>query len=201
MVLERQEAQEHVPSSHYYFQSISLDLNFRNFYGSGGGAPSATKIPENSKEPEITKAPGNNNEPGEPENTDGGVLEDTNNNQPVNADTTGEDKGQGSTAVSGKKLVIKKTKITMKAGQKSNIKITSQLNTKVTYKSLNPSVAVVSKKGRQGIYIFLIKIYLFFPYLCYVCKHLACHQYRITKNYYTSGILKNKYLVILFILK
>lgn len=33
----------------------------------------------------------------------GGVLEDTNNNQPVNADTTGEDKGQGSTAVSGKK--------------------------------------------------------------------------------------------------
>ncbi len=120
----------------------------------GGGAPSATKIPENSKEPEITKAPettkapGNNNEPGEPDNTDGSVPEDTDNNQPVNADTTGDDKGQGSTTATSKgKLVLKRTKLTLKPGQKSKIKITSKINTKVTYKSLNPSIAIVSKKG------------------------------------------------------
>lgn len=45
------------------------------------------------------------------------------------------------------KLELKKKKITLKKGQKAKIKITSKLNTSVTYKSLKPSVATVSKKG------------------------------------------------------
>jgi len=45
------------------------------------------------------------------------------------------------------KLTLKKSKITLKKGQKAQIKITSKLTTGVTYKSLKPSVATVSKKG------------------------------------------------------
>lgn len=45
------------------------------------------------------------------------------------------------------KLELKKKKITLKKGQKAKIKITSELKTSVTYKSLKPSVATVSKKG------------------------------------------------------
>lgn len=37
--------------------------------------------------------------------------------------------------------------MTLKEGQKSQIKITSKLNTKATYKSLNIAIATVSKKG------------------------------------------------------
>lgn len=44
-------------------------------------------------------------------------------------------------------LKLKKNKITLKKGQKAKIKITSKLTTGVTYKSLKPSVATVSKKG------------------------------------------------------
>lgn len=44
-------------------------------------------------------------------------------------------------------LKLKKNKITLKKGQKAKIKITSKLTTSVTYKSLKPSVATVSKKG------------------------------------------------------
>lgn len=45
------------------------------------------------------------------------------------------------------KLKLKKNKITLTKGQKTTIKITSELNTSVTYKSLKPSVAAVNKKG------------------------------------------------------
>lgn len=45
------------------------------------------------------------------------------------------------------KLKLKKNKITLTKGQKTTIKITSELNTSVTYKSLKPSVATVNKKG------------------------------------------------------
>lgn len=44
-------------------------------------------------------------------------------------------------------LKFKKNKITLNKGQKAKIKITSKLTTSVTYKSLKPSVATVSKKG------------------------------------------------------
>lgn len=44
-------------------------------------------------------------------------------------------------------LKLKKSKITLNKGQKAKIKITSKLTTSVTYKSLKPSVATVSKKG------------------------------------------------------
>ncbi len=44
-------------------------------------------------------------------------------------------------------LKLKKNKITLKKGQKAKIKVTSKLTTGVTYKSLKPSVATVSKKG------------------------------------------------------
>ena len=45
------------------------------------------------------------------------------------------------------KLSLKKKKIKLKKGQKAKIKITSELNTKVVYKSLKPSVATVNKNG------------------------------------------------------
>ncbi len=45
------------------------------------------------------------------------------------------------------KLNFKKNKITLTKGQKVKIKITSELNTGVTYKSLKPSVATVNKDG------------------------------------------------------
>lgn len=45
------------------------------------------------------------------------------------------------------KLNLKKNKITLTKGQKVKIKITSELNTNVTYKSLKPSVATVNKDG------------------------------------------------------
>lgn len=44
-------------------------------------------------------------------------------------------------------LSLKKKKIKLKKGQKAKIKITSELNTKVVYKSLKPSVATVNKNG------------------------------------------------------
>lgn len=44
-------------------------------------------------------------------------------------------------------LKIKNKNITLKEGEKARIKITSELNTDVVYKSLNPSIATVNKNG------------------------------------------------------
>ncbi len=86
------------------------------------------KQPEDNKDTEQEKPPVK-----EPEDT-----ENTDMNQQGNNTSSKNTKG---------KLTLKKKKITLKKGQKSKIKITSKLNTKVTYKSLNKSVATVSKKG------------------------------------------------------
>lgn len=101
--------------------------------------PEPTREPEATNVPEATNAPQASTGPAEPDkNPDKNNNIDINNNPQNNNTDNKEDKG---------KLTLKKKKITLKKGQKAKIRITSKLNTKVTYKSLKPSVATVNKNG------------------------------------------------------
>ena len=136
--------------------SPSVPGNTGNGGSGGGGAPAATPAPsvqpEETPQPVTTKAPESTSTPDNntiedtnsiPENTNNpGSIEDTG-----NTDITGDNQEENTYVSSKGKLVLKKTKLILKPGQKAKIKITSKINTKVTYKSLNPSVATVSKKG------------------------------------------------------
>lgn len=126
--------------------------------GGGGGAPATTPSPAPSVQPEETPQPVTTKAPESTSTPDNNTIEDANStpentNSPGSVEDTGntditENNQEENTFVSSKgKLVLKKTKLTLKPGQKSKVKITSKINTKVTYKSLNPSVATVSKKG------------------------------------------------------
>jgi len=108
-----------------------------------GPEPSPVVTLEPSATPEITAAPETTPEP-EPTVQPEESTPPLDNTDPDNTETI---KDNITNPADKWELSLKKKKIKLKKGQKAKIKIISELNTKVVYKSLNPSVATVNKNG------------------------------------------------------
>ena len=106
-------------------------------------SPSPVPTPKATIKPEVTVTPESTAEP-VPTVQPGASTPPLDNKEPDKADNP---KWNTVDTINEWKLSLKKKKIKLKKGQKAKIKITSELNTKVVYKSLKPSVATVNKNG------------------------------------------------------
>lgn len=111
--------------------------------------PKPEETPAEDTKKEETKEPEKETEK-EPEKE-----EQTEETKKPSKDKTGNSKKKG-------KLTLKKTKIVISKGQKAKIKITSTVNTKVTYRSLNKKIAAVNSKGivtakKKGKAVIMVK--------------------------------------------
>ena len=106
-------------------------------------SPSPVPTPKATIKPEVTVTPESTAEP-VPTVQPGASTPPLDNKEPDKADNP---KWNTVDTINEWKLSLKKKKIKLKKGQKAKIRITSELNTKVVYKSLKPSVATVNKNG------------------------------------------------------